>query len=151
MSSSLEEDQSSAPRDKSSGPSRKANSDQDRPKNDPDSLCIANLPCVTFPLSMQKRWRPIGLCSCSLTPGILCLGLPLQLWGLMTRKVNRSSGVEALPLSYPLTELSKTPLINLAMIFRPQIYLRVNTSKILLPVPCGTRWDSLVMKTRSRS
>ena len=43
--------------------------------------------------------------------------------------------------------LSKMPLINLSMIFRPLIYLRVNILNLLLPPLSGTRWDSLVMRT----
>ena len=39
------------------------------------------------------------------------------------------------------------PLINLNMIFRPLIYLRVNTSN-LLPLQSGTRWDSPVTRRK---
>ena len=41
--------------------------------------------------------------------------------------------------------------INLSMIFWPLIYLRVNILNPLPPLQSGTRWDSLVMRTKSRS
>ena len=50
----------------------------------------------------------------------------------------------------PPAQLSKMLLINLSMISRPLIYLRVNTSNLLLPLVSGTRWDSL-MRTKCTS
>ena len=51
----------------------------------------------------------------------------------------------------PLALTSKMPLISLSMIFWPLIYLRVNILNPLPPLQSGTRWDSLVMRTKSRS
>ena len=47
----------------------------------------------------------------------------------------------------PLNSVIKAAFINLTKIFKQQIYLRVNTLKLLPPLPSGTRWDSLVMRT----
>ena len=43
------------------------------------------------------------------------------------------------------------PLISLSMIFWPLIYLRINILNPLPPLQSGTRWDSLVTGTKSRS
>ena len=53
------------------------------------------------------------------------------------------------PSSIALT--AKMPLIILSMIFWSLIYLGVNILNPLPPPQSGTRWDSLVMRTKSRS
>ena len=60
-------------------------------------------------------------------------------------------GQEALPLCSLLALTSKMPLISLSMIFWPLIYLRVNILNPLPPLQSGTRWDSIVMRTKSMS
>ena len=100
---------------------------------------------------MLRKWTRSGAFFPSLIPGSLCLGPPPQSWVWTTRKTVRSSGLESLLLCYHSAQLSKMLLINSSMIFRPLIYLRVNISNLLLPLQSGTKWDSLVMRTRSRS
>ena len=51
----------------------------------------------------------------------------------------------------PLSSHIKKPLISLSMISRPLIYLKVNILNPLPPLQRGTRWDSLVMRTKSWS
>ena len=67
-----------------------------------------------------------------------------------TKKANRSLGQEALLLCSHSVLTSKMLLTTLNMTFRPLTYLRVNILN-LPPLQNGTRWDSLVMKTKSRS
>ena len=50
-------------------------------------------------------------------------------------------------MTYICNLSSKMPLISLNIIFRPLIYLRVNTSN-LLPLQSGTKWDSLLMRKK---
>ena len=69
----------------------------------------------------------------------------------MMKKAVKSSDLEVLPLGYHSAQLSKMLLISLNMIFRPLIYLRVNTSNLLLPLQSGTRWDSPVMRRNYKS
>ena len=154
VSSSSEEDQSSATRHRSSKPSGAqpsgALSDQDQPQHDPDPPYYREV-ALTFPPSMLKRWTPSGAFFPSLTPGSLCLGPQLQLWVWMMKEAVKSSDLELLPLCYHSAQLSKMPFISMNMIFRPLIYLRVNTSNLLLPLQSGTRWDSPVMRRKYRS
>ena len=111
-------------------------SDQDQPQHDPD----------------PPYYREVALSDVpSLTPESLCLGPQLQLWVWMMKKAVRSSDLEVLPLCFHSAQLSKMPLISLNMILRPLIYLRVNTSNLLLPLQSGTRWDSPVMRRKYRS
>ena len=148
VSSSSEEDQSSAPRHRSSKPSGAqpsgAISDQDQPQHDPDPPYYREVALSDVPSQYTEEVD-------TQMPGSLCLGPPPQSWVWTTRKAVRSSGLEALLLCSPSAQLSKMLLINLSMIFRPLIYPRINISNLLLPLQSGTRWDSLVMKTRSRS
>ena len=51
----------------------------------------------------------------------------------------------------PLSSHIKDAFDSLNMIFWPLTYLRVNILNPLPPLQSGTRWDSLVMKTKSRS
>ena len=107
--------------------------------------------CLTFPANTLKRWTPSGKFFHSLTPGSLFLGPQLQLWVWMMKKAIESSDLEVLPLCYRSAQLSKMLLISLNMIFRPLIYLRVNTSNLLLSLQSGTRWDSPVMRRKYKS
>ena len=75
----------------------------------------------------------------------------LQLWVWMMKKAVKSSDLEVLPLCYHSAQLSKMLLISLNMISRPLIYLRVNTSNLLLPLQSGTRWDSPVTRRKYKS
>ena len=96
---------------------------------------------------MLKEWTPLGVFLTSLIPGRPCLGILLLSWVWTARKTNL--GLEALLLCSHLALLSKMPFISLSKIFWAAIYLRVNTSIILPPLQSGTRWDSLVMRTKS--
>ena len=100
---------------------------------------------------MLRKERPLGICWISLTSGKPCPGSPLLFWDWITKKANRSLDKEILLLCSLLALTSKMPLISLSMIFRPQIYLRVNISNPLHPLQSGTRWDSLVIRRKSRS
>ena len=64
---------------------------------------------------------------------------------------DRSLGQEAFLLCSPLALTSVMPLISLSMILWPPIYLRINILNPLPPLQSGTRWDSLVTGTKSRS
>ena len=140
VSSSSEEDQSSVVRHRSSKPSRAqpsvAVSDQDQPQHDPD-LIIGKWLCLTFPPNTLKRWTLSGISFPSLIPGSLCLSPQPRLWVWMMKKAVKSSDLEVLPPCYHSAQLSNMPLISLNMIFRPLIYLRVNTSNLLLPLQVG--------------
>ena len=131
VSFSSGEDHSSVARHRSSKPSGTV-SDQDQPHHDPDPPWL----CLTFPLNTLKRWTLSGASFPSLTPGSLCLSPQLQLWVWMIKK-----GCQELrprgPLCFHSAQLSKMPLISLNMISRPLIYLRVNTSNLLLPLQSG--------------
>ena len=152
MSSSSEEDQSSAPRHRSSKPSAAHfHSDQDQPQHDPDSLYYRDVALSDVPSQYVEEVDTFRCILPSLIPGSLCLGPPLLSWGWTTRKAVGSLGQEALLLCSPSARLSKMLLINLSMTFRPLIYLRVNISNLLLPLLSGTWWDSLVMWTIFRS
>ena len=74
---------------------------------------------------MLRKWTPLDGFLTSLISGSPCLGPPLLSWDWTTRKANRSLGQEALLLCSPSARLSKMPLINLSMTFRPLIYPRV--------------------------
>ena len=142
MSSSSEEDQSSVARHRSSKPSGAqpsgAVSDQDQPQHDPDPPYYREVALSdVFPPSMLKRWTLSGTFFPSLTPESPCLGPQLQSCVWTMRKAVKSSDLEVLPLCSHLAQLSKMPLINLNMIFRPLIYLRVNISNLLLPLQSG--------------
>ena len=78
-------------------------------------------------------------------PGSPYLGPQLQSWVWTMRKAVKSSDLEVLPLCSHSAQLSKMPL---SMISRPLIYLRVNTSNLLLPLLSGTRWDSPVIRRK---
>ena len=148
VSSSSEKYQSSAPRHRSSKPSG-ALSDQDQPQHDPDPPYYREVALSDVPSQYAEEVDTF----------IHILALPdpresmppLLSWVWMMRKAVRSLGQEALLLCSPLAWLSKMPLINLSMTSRPLIYPRVNISNLLLPLLSGTRWDSLVMRTRFRS
>ena len=103
---------------------------------------------LTFPLNMLKTWTPLGVFLTFLIPGKPCLGLLLLSWVWTTRKADRSLGLEASSSMLPLSSIIKDAFDK---IFRPLIYLRVNTSNLFPPLQSGTRWDSLVMRTKSRS
>ena len=103
MSSSSEEDQSSASRHRSSKPSRAqpsgALSDQDQPQHDPNPPYYREVALSDVP-SILKRWTPSGAFFLSLIPWSLCLGPQLQLWVWMMKKAVKSSDLEVLPLCY---------------------------------------------------
>ena len=149
VSSSSEEDQSSVARHGCSKPSW-AVSDQDEPQHDPDPPYYREV-ALTFPPNTLKRWTLSGASFPSLTPGTLCLGPQLQLWVWMMKKAIKSSDLEVFPLCYLSAQLSKMLLISSNMISRPLIYLRVNTSNLLLPLQSGTWWDRPVTRRKYKS
>ena len=149
VSSSSEEDQSSVVRHRSSKPSGAA-PDQDLPQHDPDPPYYREVALSDVSSQYAEEVDTFRRFFSSLTPGSLCLSPQLPLWAWMMKKAVKSSDLEVLPLCYHSAQLSKMPLISLNMIFRPLIYLRVNTSK-LHPLQSGTKWDSLVMRRKYRS
>ena len=100
VSSSSEEDQSSAPRHRSSKPSR-AHSDQDQPEHDPDPPYYREVALSDVPFNMLRKWTPLDVFLTSLIPGSPCLGPPLLSWGWLMRKADRSLVHKALLLSPP--------------------------------------------------
>ena len=81
---------------------------------------------------MQRRWIPPGVSS--------------NFLGLDDEK-----GRQELRLRGPSSMLPLNSIIKDAKAFKQQIYLRVNTSKLLLPLPSGTRWDNLVTRIRCKN
>ena len=51
----------------------------------------------------------------------------------------------------PLSSVIKDAFDNFEHDFEAVIYLRVNTSNLLLPLQSGTRWDSPVMRGKYKS
>ena len=155
VSSSSEEEQPSVAKHRSSKTSEAqpsgANSDQDQPQHDPDPPYYREVAMSDIPSQYAEEVDTLGAFFPSLTPGSPCLGPQLQSWVWTMRKAFKSSDLEVLPLCSHLAQLSKMPLINLNMIFRPLIYLRVNISNLLLPLQSGTRWDSPVIRRNFRS
>ena len=84
-------------RHRSHKPSRKTYTDQDHPQHHPDPPYYREV-ALTSPLSMQRRWIPLGVSSNFQTLGTPYPGLQLRSWALTMRKAGRSSGQEALPL-----------------------------------------------------
>ena len=144
-SSSSGEDQSPVHKHKSSKPSR-ALSDHDQPQHDPDPLfyrevAMADLPSQ-FAEEVETFRRILNLPDSRKTmprSSTSVLGLDDQ------------KGQQELLLCPHLVLTSKMLLISVNMTFWPLTYLRVNILNPLPPLQDGTRWDSLVMKTKSRS
>ena len=83
-----------------------------------------------------------------ISPLYICKGLPSSTSVLV---LYDPKGQQELRPRGPSSMLPLMPLISLSMIFWPLIYLRVNILNPLPPLQSGTRWDSLVMRTKSRS
>ena len=88
---------------------------------------------------MLKKWTPSDAFLPSLIPGSPCPGPPLPSWGWTTRKAIWSLGLEALLLCCPSAQLSKMPLVNLSMIFRPLI-TNLPEGKYIKPPPSTAKW-----------
>ena len=152
VSSSSDEDQSFAPRHRSVKPSGAqpsgALSDQDQPQHDPDPPYYREVGLSDIPSQYAEEvdtFRHILSLPDPRKSSTSVMGLD------ETRKTVGSLGQEALPLCSPSAQLSKVLLINLSVISRLLIYLRINTSNLLLLLLSGTRWDSLVMRRKFRS
>ena len=150
VSSSSEEDQSSAPRHRSSKPSG-ALSDQDQPQHDPDTPYYREVALSDVPSQYAEEVDTFRRILSLPDPRKSMPRSSTSVMGLDDEKAVRSSGQEVLPLCSPSALLSKMPLVNLSMISRPLIYLRVNISNLLFPLLSGTRWDSPVMRRKCRS
>ena len=77
-------------------------------------------------------------------------------WEIMPRSSTTARGLDnkkELRPRGPSSMLQLSSIIKDAFdkIFRLLIYLRVNTSNHLIPLQSGARWDSLVIRTKSRS
>ena len=150
QSSSSEEDQSSVQMQRSSKPSR-APSDQDQPQHDPDPPFYREVAMADLPSQYAEEVKTLRRILDLPDPRETMPRFSLLFRAWTTKRANRSLGQEALLLCSPLALTSKMPLISLSMIFWPLIYLRVNILNPLPPLQSGTRWDSLVMRTKSRS
>ena len=153
MSSSSEEDQSSAPRHRSSKPSGAqpsgALSYQDQPQHDPDPPYYREVALSDVPSQYAEEVDTFRRILSLPDPRESMPRSSTSVMGL--RKAVRSSGLEVLLLCSLSAQLSKMLFINLSMISRPLIYLRVNTSNLLLPLLSGTRWESPVTRRKFRS
>ena len=150
VSSSSEEDQSSVPRHRSSKPSG-ALSDQDQPQHDPDSPYYREVALSDIPSQYAEDVDTFRHILSLPDPREYMLKSSTSVMGLANEKgcqELRPRGPSSMP---PSAQLSKMPFINLSMISRPLIYLRVNTSNLLLLLLSGTRWDSPVMRRKCRS
>ena len=109
-------------------------SDQDQPQHDPDPPYYREVALSDVPSQYAEEvdtFRRI----LSLPDPRESMSQPQpQLWVWMMKKAIKSSDLEVLPLCYHSAQLSQMPLISLNIIFRPLIYLRVNTSNLLLPL-----------------
>ena len=156
VSSSSEEDQSSATRHRSSVPSGAqpsgAISDQDQPQHDSDppyyrEVALADIPSQYAEevdifrriLSLPDSRESMPRSSTSV------MGLDDEKGRQELRPRGPSS---MLPLSSVIKDAFDK---SLNMISVPLIYLRVNTSNLLLPMQSGTRWDSPVTRRKYRS
>ena len=154
MSSSSEEDQSSASRHRSSKPSGAqpsgAISDQDQPQHDPDPTYYMEVALFDIPSQYAEEVDTFRRILSLPDPRESMPRSSTSTSWVWTRKAVSSSGLEAL-LCSPSAQLSKMLLINSSMIFRPLIYLRENVSNLLLPLQSGARWDSPVMRRKFRN
>ena len=140
--SSSAEDQPSVAKHRSSKPSGAqptgVNSDQDQPQHDPDPPYYREVALFDIPYQYAEEVDTFRRILSLPDPRNSMPRPQLQSWVWTMRKAIKSSDLEVLPQCSHLAQLSKMPLINLNMIFRPLIYLRVNISNLLLPLQGGT-------------
>ena len=106
MSSSSEEDQSSAPRHRSSKPSG-ALSDQDQPQHDPDTPYYSEVALSDVPSQYAEEVDTFRRILALPDPRESMPRSSTSVMGWTTRKAVRSSGQEALLLCSPSARLSK--------------------------------------------
>ena len=150
MSSSSEEDRSSATRHRSSKPSG-ALSDQDQPQHDPDPLYYREVALSDVPSEYAEE---VDTFKCILSLPDPRDSMPrssTSVMGLGDEKVRQELRPRGLSSMLPLSSVIKDAFDRLNMISRLLIYLRVNTSNLLLPLQSGTRWDSPVTRRKYRS
>ena len=145
MSSSSEEDQSSATRHRSSKPCGTQPSgplsDQDQPQHDPDPPCYREVALSDVPSQYAEEVDTFRRILSLPDPRESMPRSSTSVMGLDDEKGRQELG--------PRGQLSMMLLISLNMIFRPLIYL-IYTSN-LLPLQSGTRWDSPVMRRKYKS
>ena len=142
-SSKSKEDQSSVVRHRSSKPSG-ALSDQDQPQNDPDPRYYREVALSDVPSQYAEE---VDTFRCILSLPDPRESMPrssTSVMGLDDEKGRQELRPRGPSFMLPL-------LISLNMISRPLIYLRVNTSNLLLPLPSGTRWDSPVTRRKYKN
>ena len=130
MSSSSEEDQSSATRHRSSKPSG-ALSDQDQSQHDPDPTYYREVALSDVPSQYAEEVDTFRRILSIPDPRESMPRSSTSVMGLDDEKAIESSDLEGLPLCFHSAQLSKILLISLNMISRLLIYLRVNTSNLL--------------------
>ena len=141
LPSSSEEDQSPEARHRSPKLSRKTNSDQDHPQHDPDPPYYREVALSDIPSQYAEE---VDTFRCILKLPDPSDSLPRSSTAVMglddekDRQKLRPRGPSSM-------------LISLIKTFKQQIYLRVNTSELLPPLPGVTRWDNLVTRTRCKN
>ena len=148
--SSSGEDQCSVHKHRSSKPCR-APSALDQPQHDPDPLFYREVAMADLPSQYAEEVETFRRILNLPDPRETMPRSSASILGLDDQKANRSLGQEALVLCSYLVLTSRMPLTSLNMILRPLTYLRVNVLNPLPPLQSGTRWDSPVTKTKSRS
>ena len=152
VSSSSEEDQSSSTRHRSSKPSGAqpsgALSDQDQPQHDPDPPYYREVALSDISSQYAEEVDTFRRIHSLPDPRESMPRSSTSVMGLDDEK-----GCQELRPRSPSSMLPLSSVIKDAfdMIFRPLLYLRVNTSNLLLPLQSGTKWESLVMRRKYRS
>ena len=146
---SSEEDQSSAPRHRSSKPSR-AHSDQDQPQHDPDPPYYREVALSDVPSQYVEEVDNFRRILALPDPRESMPRSSTSVVGLDNKKGHQELRPRGPSSMFPLSSVIKDAFGKFQHDFRPVIYLRVNILN-LLPLLSGTRWDSLVMRTRFRS
>ena len=146
QSSSSEEDESSAPIKKSSKLQQKAPSEPEHPQDSTDPVFYREVEMSDLPSQYAEEVETFRQ--------ILELPDPRETLPRSSTTViglNDEKGQQELRPRGPLAMLPLNSILNLNKISWPLIYLRVNISNPRLQHPNSTRWDNLVLKTKSRS
>ena len=150
VSSSSEEDQSTATRHRSSKPSG-ALSDQDQPQHDPDPPYYREVALSDVPSQYAEE---VDTFRCILSLPDPRESMPrssTSVMGLDDEKDRQELRPRGPSSMLPLSSVIKDAFDKFEHDFQPLIYLKVNTSNLLLSLQSGTRWDSLVMRRKYRS
>ena len=134
LPSSSEEDQSSELRHRSPKPSRKTYTDQDHPQHDPDPPYYREVALSDIPSQYAEEVDTFRRVLKLPYPRDSLPRSSTAVMGLDDEKGRQELRPRGPSSMLPLNSIIKDALINLTKIFKQQIYLRVNTLKLLLPL-----------------